>query len=239
MAYSPDPNRVDQRTTAQVKTPPSGSNSLYPKSDNRWYTKDSTGTERAVDQTAIEIAAPPGIFVPYGGLAAPTGWLLCDGTFKSQATFAALFTAIGHRFNGGVDPGDGTFKVPTTADLFVIGASGTKAVGATGGSATKTLTTANLAAHDHSINHDHADTTTDSDGTHAHVTERGGTLASGAFIARSDSNNVTNVGPMQTGGAHTHIVNTPTHTGNSGSSGSGTAFDVMNPWLAATFIIKT
>lgn len=37
---------------------------------------------------------PAGVIAPYGGIAQPTGWLLCAGEGVSRATFAALFNAL-------------------------------------------------------------------------------------------------------------------------------------------------
>jgi len=53
-----------------------------------------------------------------GTITLPSNFLLTDGSFVSQTTYPALFTAIGHTF--GPDPGDGTFKLPTVADTYVV-----------------------------------------------------------------------------------------------------------------------
>lgn len=55
-------------------------------------------------------ALPAGTILPFGGAAAPTGYLLCDGSAVSRTTYAALFTAIGTAWG----PGNGTttFNVP-------------------------------------------------------------------------------------------------------------------------------
>lgn len=56
---------------------------------------------------------PPSVIMAYGGTTAPDdNWLLCDGTFHDQSDYPDLFNQIGHNFNAGNDPGDGTFKVP-------------------------------------------------------------------------------------------------------------------------------
>lgn len=60
--------------------------------------------------------------VPVGGIVidanpsatAPTGYLLCDGSFVEQETYARLFAKIGHTY--AADPGNGTFKLPTLAN---------------------------------------------------------------------------------------------------------------------------
>ena len=57
----------------------------------------------------------------YGAAAAPTGWLLCDGTSYLQATYPALFAVIGTTFGSA----DGThFNVPQMQNYFPMGAGG-------------------------------------------------------------------------------------------------------------------
>lgn len=75
--------------------------------------------------TASNIAAgllpPAGMITAYGGAAPPTGWLLCDGSSLLQASYPALFTAIGVAY-GSVD---GThFNVPDLRGQFLRGVSG-------------------------------------------------------------------------------------------------------------------
>lgn len=42
----------------------------------------------------------------------PLRWLLCDGSFVSQTDYATLFSLVSHQYNNGIDPGNGTFKLP-------------------------------------------------------------------------------------------------------------------------------
>src|SRR3990167_3176576 len=68
----------------------------------------------------ITAAAPPtGSIFPYGASAAPTNYLLCDGTAVSRTTYAALFTAIGTTF--GTGDGSTTFNVPDLRGRAPIG----------------------------------------------------------------------------------------------------------------------
>lgn len=77
--------------------------------------------------------------MPYGGTVAPSGWLFCDGSAVSRATYAELFNAIGTSFG----PGDGstTFDLPDMRGRVPVGAGtgtggGASGTGApTGGSA--------------------------------------------------------------------------------------------------------
>lgn len=51
-----------------------------------------------------DAAIPAGVILPFaGGIAAPSGWLLCDGSNVSRATYATLFSAL--------CPSIGTFTV--------------------------------------------------------------------------------------------------------------------------------
>lgn len=59
---------------------------------------------------AVIVPIPAGVMLPYGGAAAPSGWLLCGGQAVNRVTYAALFTAIGVAF--GVGDGSTTFNVP-------------------------------------------------------------------------------------------------------------------------------
>jgi len=77
---------------------------------------------------------PSGAIQAYGGAAAPTGWLLCDGAAVSRTTYADLFSAIGTAYGAG--NGTTTFNLPDLRQRFPLGkaAAGTgNALGVTGG----------------------------------------------------------------------------------------------------------
>lgn len=62
---------------------------------------------------------PPGVMLPYGGTSAPAGFLLCDGSIVSRATYADLFAAIGENFGEG--DGSTTFHLPDPRGEFLRG----------------------------------------------------------------------------------------------------------------------
>lgn len=77
---------------------------------------------------------PSGTIVMTGRASAPSGWLFCDGSAVSRATYADLFTAIGTTYGAG--DGSTTFNLPNLKQRFPLGKadSGTGAtLGATGG----------------------------------------------------------------------------------------------------------
>lgn len=106
--------------------------------------------------TAGASAWSPGDFKPTGVAAAPTGWLMCDGSTVSRTTYAALFAAIGTSYNIGGEAGT-DFRLPNGIGRSMIGAgTGTAldatahALGSYGGTETHTLTVAQMPAHSHS-----------------------------------------------------------------------------------------
>lgn len=82
---------------------------------------------RTADIATTNDALPVGVLMPCARNAIPTGWLACDGSLQSTTTFASLFAVIGHKYNGGVDPGGGQFRLPNLRRAFPAG------VGASGG----------------------------------------------------------------------------------------------------------
>jgi microcystin-dependent protein len=154
----------------------------------------------------------------WGTATAPSGYLLCNGTAVSRTTYAALFAIYSTTFGSG--DGSTTFNLPDFRNRMPIGAGTTYSAADTGGSATTTLSIANLPAHTH------ANTLTDP--THSH-TMIGGLGGSGT--QQYTSGNVTQIG--STNAASTGITIT------NASVGSGTAATTISPYLGIYFIIKT
>lgn len=194
--------------------------------------------------------ASAGTIVAYGGAAAPTGWLLCDGSAVSRTTYAALFTAIGTTF--GVGDGSTTFNLPDLRDRFPLGKSGTKALGSSGGALAHTHTgpshthpvTQPSAHAAHVVTQPGSHGTHSSDGGHAHddhTTTNRGSGSNAAFTAPTTH---------ATGGAHTHDAHSAhtgaavdAHSAHSGAAitaaGTGATGSADPPYLALTFIIAT
>lgn len=104
--------------------------------------------------TTISTQSAPGNIMLYGGTAAPTGWLLCDGSTVSQTTYAALFAVIGTSYNTGGEAG-GTFRLPDLRQRFPIGKSTgviATTLGERGGSIDHSHS---MLSHTHTVAHTH------------------------------------------------------------------------------------
>lgn len=92
-------------------------------------------------QVSSDVRVPTGSLLMFGAAAAPTGYLLCDGTVVSRVTYSALFAVIGTAYGAG--DGVNTFSLPDLRQRFPLGKanSGTgAALGDTGGNIDHTHT---------------------------------------------------------------------------------------------------
>lgn len=196
------------------------------------------GTSPVADHTqALGLAwtqvIAPAIVAHTAATAAPTGWLVRDGSAVSRTTYAALFAAISTTYGAG--DGSTTFNVPDSRGRFDLGVSGSYSLGTTGGSATSSLSTANVPAHTHAFS---ATTGTES-APHDHETPADMAINSPGStlnIVTTAGNGVTFSVQVTTAenATHTHNVSGTTGTG----SGSGSSFNTISPYQALTPIIK-
>lgn len=192
---------------------------------------------------------PTGTMLPTLATTPPAGTLLLQGQTVSRTTYARLWQWVQDTSAGGFGPGDGstTFTLPDARDRALVGASATIPLGSTGGAATRTLTVANLPAHDHNVAaasggaHGHGGSTGASGGNHGAHNEtyysvRVGIPGEqyGLYTADSPVGNTSHVHPLDLDDApgHTHPV---TET----AVGSGTAFDNRPPYIGVNVVIWT
>ncbi len=114
------------------------------------------------------VIVPTGMVAPYAGSSAPSGWLLCDGSAVSRATYATLFGIISTSY--GIGDGTTTFNLPDFRGRSPIGvgtgtgggSSGTGtpsggtaltavSLGTWKGEETHTLTTPEIPSHTHDL----------------------------------------------------------------------------------------
>lgn len=180
---------------------------------------------------------PPGMVIDFAGPAIPNGWLLCNGSSQLRATYPNLFAAIGVTFGST----DGThFTLPNFTGRLSAGAGGSYgALGATGGVATVALAVGNLPSHAHPITdvaHSHSASSTDSGHTHTYATNNaaGGNNPPGTGYGIVGANTGTGYAQITTS-----IAASGTGLSTTQAVGSGTAFNILNPYLTMNKIIKT
>lgn len=125
---------------------------------------------------------------------------------------------------------DGSSGTPDLRNRFVMGAGSTYSPSNTGGSATRTLTVSELPSHTHTF----SGTTGVGGGSHSHSAPNASTGGSGsnAQIIGGPYNANANTGS-------TNIDHTHSFSGTTAANGSGNAFDILNPYYALAFIMKS
>lgn len=206
-------------------------------------------TDGNYDFLIVNDSVPVGSIQAYGGMSAPTNWLICDGSAISRTDYKELFQIIGTTYGAG--DGSTTFNLPDLRGKVAIGPNTAHLLGTSGGQEEHIHTTGNftlginhIPSHNHNSRsltgaitfRDHAGgdhnlvlsasgiasvTKTDWSGSH-------GAAASTSISGYKYNNvnlNATHTHDAQGGGqAHNH--------GNTGSTSN------MQPYLVTNYIIK-
>ena len=167
-----------------------------------------------------------GAIKPWTKSTAPAGYLLCNGAAVSRSTYSTLFAAVGTTYGAG--DGSSTFNVPDLQDKVAVSKSNNKALESTGGAntvtstgnvggstANATLTTAQLAAHQHDVlcgNYD------GNNNGYPYKNSGGGPTTIQTYYSTGQ------------GQAHSH---------NMSANFTGDATSVLQPYLTVTYVIKT
>jgi len=176
--------------------------------------------------TGIE-GIPTGTIVPWSDASIPAGFLECNGQAVSRSTYAALFAIIGTTYGAG--NGSTTFAVPDLQDNVAVSKSPTKNLASTGGTntvsstgnvggstANATLSTSQLASHNHGVNR---------------PVQEPGTQQGGVIPANQNSPATSSfINSTGSGSGHSH---------NMSATFSGDATSVVQPYLTVVYVIKT
>lgn len=105
------------------------------------------GASTAFVQNAIAQLVPTGTILAFGGVTAPNGFLICNGSAVSRTTYANLFAVIGTRYGAG--NGSTTFNVPNLNNGSFPRGVAPSAVGTKYNASLPPLTASSAGAHTH------------------------------------------------------------------------------------------
>lgn len=221
------------------------------KSDYVLVYRPGTGLIKETRDTFVaDLAVPIGAILPYAGIEAPYGYILCDGSELERTKYSDLFDVIGTTFNGTIPlNGINTFKVPDLRGRFPLGkdnmdnaftvpnntggyidagggnvdrVSGTAPdnLGDGGGQSANSLTVSNLPDHEHNMK---------------------GSTGQQYFATRVDTAIPSDVGSFSEKGPTTvgQSQYIPSSGGIKTSGTLGQEFSVMNPFLTLNYIIHS
>lgn len=172
-----------------------------------------------------------GQIIMFGGNFAPRGWAFCDGQLLAISSHSALFSILGTTYGG---DGRTTFGLPELRGRVAVHSGNGPGpglqqmkLGQKGGSATTTLNLANLPAHTHTATVNSTLKLRASSATGNTDDPDGSTLAGGLDSYVSGNADVDLNSSMLNGGV----------TVQNSSTGSGKAFNNMQPYQGVNYII--
>jgi microcystin-dependent protein len=163
---------------------------------------------------------PVGTILMYGSTTAPAGWMVCDGSAISRATYPALYALIGTSFGAG--DGSTTFNLPDLRGRVGVGAGQgasltNRVLAASGGEEAHVLSIAELAAHTHS------------DAGHTHPLSVSQNWQARLLAVSAGSESIA---------GYPVTSNTGTGVASLANTGSNGAHNTMQPFVVVAFIIK-
>ena len=201
-------------------------------------TTGSTGVRRITKRNFLKTIplVPAGAMMPFGGVEAPTGWLLCDGSEIAKSDYNDLWIAIAHNFKDASlvsDNGVAKFTLPDFRGRFALGLDNmggpsanritsiaADAIGGNAGAETTSIGTSNLPEHEH-----------DFEGA-------SGTQFYGVRVGAGEPVDANAISlPIESGLGGTQGI--ASSGGIKTDATLGTPLNVMNPFLAVNYIIYT
>lgn len=161
---------------------------------------------------STSVGAPTGAIIQFGAAAAPTGWLLCDGSSVLRTTYSTLYGVIGTTYGSA----DGThFTLPDLRGRVAVGLGTNALVNALANSD-------GVVVGNRRPKHRHS--------THTHTYDDTYNSASGGLYIGTS--------PIPSGSAQ---VGSPSRATSATDGGSGTSTDSLDApaYLVVNYIIKT
>ncbi|MFZ5517057.1 MAG: phage tail protein [Candidatus Zhuqueibacterota bacterium] len=214
---------------------------------NTFYFKDS---QAGIDATEPDVVvggrvkdktgflAPVGSITIFAGSTPPEGWLICDGSLVSLATYPDLYSVIGTTYGGYSI----YFNLPNLKGKVPVGRDAWDAsfdvLNKQGGAKTHTLTTDEIPAHSHVV--DPPATYTNRTGAHSHTISVNmyGNPDGWSDYGRNYWSNTwaSNDPSTSTNGDHEHYVDIGGFWAN--NTGGGAAHNNLQPYIVLNYIIK-
>lgn len=216
-----------------------------------------------IARAAAIAEVPLGTQLSYSAPTLPTDgrWAWADGGLLPVASYGAYFALVGHAYNGGVDPGGGQFRKPDKRGRVSVGAdtmpggiaggrlpNSNRAFGQNGGEERHPLVTTELPSHSHPADGSgstlavaaHSHTYAGASGrvptntigfTRVNV-QHGSGAFNNNFVAYSGAGTDSSDGATDNNTAGTDV------TGVTGTAGSGTGHNILQPYEVDNVIVR-
>lgn len=172
--------------------------------------------------------------------------VLCDGRLIDKTTYAGYFAAVGHAFNGGVDPGGNKVRISDVRGRVLVGSdnmgtaqgaagrlpNSNRARGQNGGAERKALATVEMPAHNHTgvtggMNRNNPHTHASDASLNRNAGPDGARLLLGSSAA-GDSPGIY-AGIRSVDISHEHTIS---------SQGNGQAFSLLQPYEVGNMLVR-